>query len=104
MKARYRAEYKQAFASALASLGDRDRTLLAQYHVDGLTIDQLGALYGVHRVTASRWVLAAQAHVRRRMFEILDQRFGLSPAELQSLTEIVRSQLSLTITRAMTKR
>jgi RNA polymerase sigma-70 factor (ECF subfamily) len=99
VKARYRAEYKQAFAAALAALGERERTILAQYHVDGLTIDQLGALYGVHRVTASRWVLRAQDELRRHVLEWLDQRLGLSAADLRSVTRLVRSQLSLSLAR-----
>ncbi len=101
LKARYRAEYKQAFAGALAALGDRERTILAQYHVDGLTIDQLGALYDVHRVTASRWVLRAQDELRVRVLERLDRRLGLSATELRSLTRLVRSQLSLGLAAAM---
>lgn len=101
LKARYRTEYKQAFEAALAALPDRPRTILAQYHVDGLTIDQLGALYGVHRVTASRWVNKAEDQLRQGVVDWLDRRFGLSPLELRSLTRLVRSNLSLSLTRVM---
>jgi RNA polymerase sigma-70 factor (ECF subfamily) len=104
LKAKYRAEYKQAFANALAMLGDRDRTILAQYHVDGLTIDQLGALYNVHRVTASRWVSKAQDELRQRVLELLNARLGLSTTELRNLTRLVRSQLSLSLARIATPR
>lgn len=95
LKARYRAEYKQVFAEAMARLGDRERAVLAQYHVDGLTIDQLGALYDVHRVTASRWVLRAQEQVRAHVHELLRRRLGLASTELRSVTRLVLSQLSL---------
>jgi len=101
LKARYRAEYKQAFSDALAELGDRDRTVLAQYHVDGLTIDELGVLYGVHRVTASRWVLKAEAVVRDAVLALLRVRLGLSTADLREVTQLVRSQLSLSLARAL---
>jgi RNA polymerase sigma-70 factor (ECF subfamily) len=99
VKARYRAEYERAFAAALGAVGDRERTILAQYHVDGLTIDQLGALYGVHRVTASRWVLRAQEELRRGVLAQLDTRLGLSATELRSLTRLVRSQLTVALAR-----
>jgi RNA polymerase sigma-70 factor (ECF subfamily) len=69
LKAHYRAEYKAAFREALARMAERDRTVLAQYHVDGLTIDQLGALYGIHRSTASRWVTRAEAELRDRVVD-----------------------------------
>jgi RNA polymerase sigma-70 factor (ECF subfamily) len=101
LKARYRAEYKQAFADALAQLGDRDRTVLAQYHVDGLTIDELGAMYSVHRVTASRWVLKAEAMVRDCVLAVLRVRLGLSTADLREVTQLVRSQLSLSLARTL---
>ena len=95
LKARYRADYKQALADAFAELPDRERTLLAQYHVDGLSIDELGALYGVHRVTASRWVLKAQDQLRQRVLRLLGDRLGLSAEALRSVTRLVRSQLSM---------
>lgn len=98
-KARYRAEYKRAFADALGALADRDRTVLAQYHVDGLTIDQLGTLYDVHRVTASRWVLKAQDELRGKIVDYLSERLGLSAAGLASVTRLVRSQLTLSLAR-----
>jgi RNA polymerase sigma-70 factor (ECF subfamily) len=99
VKATYRAEYKRAFADALAQLPDRDRTVLAQYHVDGLTIDELGALYAVHRVTASRWVARAEDELRRRLLAMLRDRLRLSPDDLHSVTRLVRSQLTLSFAR-----
>jgi RNA polymerase sigma-70 factor, ECF subfamily len=95
LKARYRAEYKHVLADAYAALPDRERTVLAQYHVDRLSIDELGALYHVHRVTASRWVLRAQEQLRERVFALLRARLGLSGEALKSVTRLVRSQLSM---------
>ncbi len=103
IKARYRSEYKAAFADALAAMPDRDRTVLAQYHIDSLTIDQLGALYRIHRVTASRWVIAAQTRLRQRVIEVLRERLGLASAELASVTRLVRSQLTMSLARAFAR-
>jgi RNA polymerase sigma-70 factor (ECF subfamily) len=101
LKARYRAAFKAAFADALARLDDRQRTLLAQYHVDHLTIDDLGALYDVHRVTAARWVAQAQVELRATIVELLREQLGLSTADLAAVTRLVRSQLSLSLVRAL---
>src|SRR5262249_23753239 len=101
LKARYRAEFKLAFDDALAALTDRERTLLAQYHVDALTIDQLGALYDIHRVTALRWVGKAQARPRELILERLDQRLGLSSSDLRSVMRLVRSHLELSLVRVL---
>lgn len=104
LKARYRVAYKAAFADALARLGDRERTLLAQYHVDALTIDDLGALYGVHRVTALRRVGQAQRALRDSVLALLRERLGVSGDELASVTRLVRSQLTISLRRAAPKR
>ena len=51
VKARYVEEFNQAFSAALRGLSVREQTLLRQHVIDGLTIDQLGVLYHVHRAT-----------------------------------------------------
>ena len=49
------------------TLSAEDRTLLRQQIVDGLSIDAIGAAYGVHRATAARWLNRARgALVARR--------------------------------------
>jgi RNA polymerase sigma-70 factor (ECF subfamily) len=101
LKARYRTEYKQAFERAYAELDDRARTVLAQYHIDLLTIDQLATLYNVHRATAARRVLSAQEQLRQRIVNLLEERLGLSADDLRSITRLVRSQLSLSLPRVM---
>lgn len=56
LKATFAAEFKFALTLAIDELSVRDRNLLRQSVLDGLTIDQLGKLYRVHRATAARWV------------------------------------------------
>ncbi|MBX3155653.1 MAG: hypothetical protein KF773_06620 [Deltaproteobacteria bacterium] len=81
-----RARYREEYPRALAELAEHDRAVLAQFHVDRLTIDELGALYGVHRSTASRWIVRAEDELRGRML-----------ARLPGATHLVRSQLSLSL-------
>lgn len=99
LKARYGAAFRAAFADALAALTARQRNLLRQHYLDELTVDQLGALYRVHRATAARWVAAAREALfddtRRRMIEAL----GLAPTEYDSLLRLLHSQLDLSIQR-----
>ena len=60
MKRTYANEFKASFADALKQLGPREQTLLRYHHVDGLNIDEIGAIYRVHRVTAFRWIEKAK--------------------------------------------
>ena len=53
-KRQYAAEFQTSFATALASLEPRQRNLLNQYFLHGLSIDQLAKLFRVHRATAAR--------------------------------------------------
>src|SRR5439155_17675697 len=60
LKDRYRDELRTAIGEAIGALEARDRLLLKYHYVDGLAIDRIGALYGVHRATAARWLGAAR--------------------------------------------
>lgn len=96
-KARYVKEFKQAFSAALRELPARDQTLLRQHVIDGLTIDQLGALYGVHRATAARNLERARqavlAGTRRRLGAVLQVR----TTELDSILRLIRSRVEVTL-------
>lgn len=93
----YRQEFDRAFEGALQALPDRDRTLLRQHYVDGLTIDELGSLYRVHRSTAARLVVRARLLVleatRARMMSQLD----VQPQELDSIMRMIRSQIEISL-------
>jgi RNA polymerase sigma-70 factor, ECF subfamily len=75
LKGAYRAEFSRALREAFAALEVAERNLLRQYFLDGLSIDQLGALLGIHRSTAARRVAAAREAlsdgVRRRLMSEL---------------------------------
>src|SRR5687768_12693316 len=78
MKRTYAAEFKAAFAEALGGLGPREQTLLRYHHVDGLNIDEIGAIYRVHRVTAFRWLEKAKEQLVQRTLELLRARLRLT--------------------------
>jgi RNA polymerase sigma-70 factor, ECF subfamily len=93
---------KAAFHAGLAALSPRQRNLLRQHLLDGLSIDELGAMYQIHRVTAARWLTAARAdlwaHTRRQ----LRQTLGLSDSAIGTMLDEIRSTLDLSIERALT--
>jgi RNA polymerase sigma-70 factor (ECF subfamily) len=98
MRARYATEVRGAVKRAIAELGDRDRNILRQYHIDGLTIDQLASLYRVHRATAARWVAGCRLAVVARTRELLVAELQLAPSEADSIIRLVRSELSISMT------
>lgn len=97
LKRLYREEFKHAFHSAVEALGPRDRLVLQQHALDGLSIDQLADLHRIHRATAARWVQAARAAVLAGTERDLVQRLRLSRSELASVIRLIQSQLDITI-------
>lgn len=98
---RYKTEFKSAFEQAVAALEPRERNLLRLSLVDGLNIDQIGVVFGVHRATAARWIQKSIENVQSGTRERLVERLRMSEAELESLMGVLRSSLELSIQRLL---
>ncbi len=101
VRAQSAAEVKRAFEEAVTTLSVRERNLLRQHLLDGLTIDELGALYHVHRATASRWIASEREAVWTRTQRSLRDRLELSTLEIESLLRVVRDYLDLSLERVL---
>jgi RNA polymerase sigma-70 factor (ECF subfamily) len=101
MRAQYRPEFKAAFQAALAALDARERILLRLQFVDDLTVDQIGALYSVHRSTAARWVARARESLFEGTRRRLAERLGLDASRLASILDLVRSHVDLSLVRLL---
>jgi RNA polymerase sigma-70 factor, ECF subfamily len=101
MKKTYSTEFKTAFSASLAQLGAREQTLLRYHHVDGLNIDEIGAIYRVHRVTAFRWLEKAKELLVRSTLDTLRAKLKLPASELESVLRMIRSQIHLSIVRQL---
>jgi RNA polymerase sigma-70 factor (ECF subfamily) len=99
MKRTYSEQFKAAFSESLGTLGAREQTLLRYHHVDGLNIDEIGAIYRVHRVTAFRWLEKAKEQLVRTTLDTLRTRLKLPAAELDSVLRMIRSQIHLSLIR-----
>jgi RNA polymerase sigma-70 factor (ECF subfamily) len=101
LKEVYRDAFRVAFASALAGLDARTRTMLKQHWVDGLTIDRLGELYGVHRATAARWLQKGREDLLAATLKDFRARTRLSTRECDSVLRMVQSRLEVTFRRLL---
>ena len=100
-KQRYREDFRAAFREAVAALSVRQRNLLRHYFLDGLSIDELGALYRVHRATSARWIVDLRAALLDGVRASLAVRLQLGEVELRQLLALVQSQLSLSLARLL---
>jgi RNA polymerase sigma-70 factor (ECF subfamily) len=99
LKAEYRGEFALALREAIADLTSEDRTLLQQQIVEGLSIDELGAAYGVHRATAARWYNRARAALVAATHERLADRLKLPVEQIESVIRLVQSRLDASVIR-----
>lgn len=100
-KQTYGAEFREAIRDALAALSPKERNLLRYQAVEGLNIDEIGALYRIHRATAARWI----ARVRQQIFDhardALVRRLKIDPSQLRSIQLLVQSQLDVSLSILM---
>ena len=99
LKAEYRTEFATALREAIEQLSAEDRTLLRQSIVDQLSIDAIGAAFGVHRATAARWLARARAALVSATRNILSQRLKLPVEEIDSVIRLVQSRLDASMVR-----
>jgi RNA polymerase sigma-70 factor (ECF subfamily) len=97
IKARYRATFGQALRQSFQRLSQRDRNLLRFQFLDGMTPARVGSVYGVHRTTVMRWVAEAQEQLFTHTHQILCSELKMSAQECDSLLELVRSRLDMTL-------
>jgi RNA polymerase sigma-70 factor (ECF subfamily) len=98
----YAPAFRAAFQEALATLKPRSRTLLAQHYVDGLTIDELGALHSVHRATAARQIAQVRDSLVEATLWTLKQRLRVTARDLESIVRIRHTQLVHELRTALT--
>ncbi len=96
-----RAVFRAAFEEAIRSLAPRDRLVLRQHGVDDLSIDQIGAVHGVHRATAARWIERARVELAVATERALQRRLGSTPDEVRSLMRLIASRMDASVHRLL---
>ena len=98
-KTKYAAEVRAAFHEAVLGLKPEVRSVLRAHAVEGLTIDQIGAVYQVHRATAARWVTHARGALLDALRASLQRRLGVEAAACDSIVALVQSRIDLSMSR-----
>jgi RNA polymerase sigma-70 factor, ECF subfamily len=101
LRRRYARHFAAALANAFLRLSDKDRTILQFHIVDGLTVDQLGALYKVGRSTAARWIATARTALVDGTRRELRGELGLSDSEYDGLAPLLRSEIDVSVVKLL---
>ena len=101
LKGLHAAAFRTAVQEALRRLTPEQRAMLRFYTKDGLTIDQLAPMLGIHRATAARRLERARIDALDHTRAILREQHGLSESEARSLCIALGSEVDVSIGRAL---
>lgn len=104
VRAEYRAVVAEALRDAARALEPGDRHLLRQHLGNGLSIDQLAAVLGIHRATAARRIARAKAHLADETRRLIGARLAVAAGELDDVIALVTSRLDISIGRLLATR
>jgi len=86
---------KDALRAAFAAAGDESRRLMRQYYLEGLGVEELGAVYRVAPSTITRRLAKARSQVFDFVRRELARKLRLDAREVDSLLRSMGSQLEL---------
>jgi RNA polymerase sigma-70 factor (ECF subfamily) len=102
LKGRFADEFEASLARACGGLSERDRTILRLRYADDLNIDQIGALYGVHRATVARWIGRIRDEVYEGTRKDLIGRLKLDDSDFEALLRLAQSQIDVSLSAVLT--
>jgi len=97
----YKSEFRDALTAGFNRLTPRERNLLRHQVLHGLNIDQVGALYRVHRTTAFRWIEKARKSLLQQTREALKQQLHVGSGEFLSIMRVVQGDLDVSVRRIL---
>lgn len=101
LKEKYRADFRAAFSTALLSLESGERNLLRYHWVSGLSIDQIGIIYHIHRATAARRIIRVRDALMNATRNELAHRIKIGTDELDSVMALIHSRLEASVFRLL---
>jgi RNA polymerase sigma-70 factor (ECF subfamily) len=101
MRHAYGAAVPDAMQAGFASLSPRQRNLLRQRYLYGMSTERIATAYGVHRATTFRWLEEARAALLLGMRSALGQRLEVADPELDSVLEMLASRIDVSVRRLL---
>ena len=101
LKSQHGSDFKRAFQAAVEALPARDRAVLRAMIVDDRTINEIAAVYGIHRVTASRWVSEIRHALLKGTRNRLRAQLALDDSNLDSAMRLIDSNLDMSLYRLL---
>jgi RNA polymerase sigma-70 factor (ECF subfamily) len=97
LKRTYGDVFRAAFRTAVGELSADDRVLLKQRFRHLVTVEELGALHGVHAGTISRWVAAARDRLVAGTRTVMMRELGVARADVSSILRLIQSEMEISL-------
>ncbi len=101
LKKKYRQHFKNCFQDALRDLSNEQRNLLRYQLLDGLTLEQIGLLYGVHLSSIARRLQKTRAALLDCTRRHLQHQLDIDEGELDSIMRLIHSRLDVSISQVL---
>jgi RNA polymerase sigma-70 factor, ECF subfamily len=101
LHARFGSEFGSALQGAMRELSSQERSVLRLHFLEGLSLNQIGAVYQVNKSTISRRMSRARENLLEKTRDRLEQRLKLQPSELESLMQLLGPGLQLSLASAL---
>lgn len=99
LKTKYAGELSDALRATLRALPDRSASILRLHYQQAMSIDAIGVMYKVSGRTVQRWLAEARDAILVETRRLLREQIGLADSQLESLIQLVRSRLDISIYR-----
>ncbi len=101
LKGKYRELFRRVFLEAVDALAPGTRLLLKLHYLDRLSMEEVGKVLGVHRLTVLRRLERARQELSEGTKERLEAELRLAPPEVESLLRLIQSRLDVSLQRAL---
>ena len=103
IKSRYKKQFNESFRHAFSLLAPQERNVLRMRFLDGLTTEEIGAFYRVHRTTVMRWLEKAQETLLLETKSELAKKLHLRQSDVDSLVGVLKTGLQESIVSILKK-
>jgi RNA polymerase sigma-70 factor, ECF subfamily len=101
LKGKYRELFRRVFLEAVDALAPGTRLLLKLHYLDKLSMDEVGKVLGVHRLTVLRRLERARQELSEGTKERLEVELRLAPPDVESLLRLIQSRLDVSLQHAL---
>jgi RNA polymerase sigma-70 factor (ECF subfamily) len=101
LRVRHAARVADALRTACLELSRRHRAVIRLLFIDGASVDEVAAIYGVHRVTVWRWVQEARTVMSARVRDELRELASDGDPRTASLVAWAMDQMEMSLANAL---